>query len=136
MQHIASLSRPNYTPLAVDQMNSQKDQSRLCAKLSDLAETSRRDEIGPARKSFGFSYGTIIDAAGKRVCQLKHTFGFIYRPVGSRELPANVVEGVKKFLRAHAGRAELAYHDAGGGIGQHGCVSKRCPGRNRKCQHA
>ena len=59
-------------------------------------------------KVFCFSYDSIIDAARKRVCQLKHTFGFIYDLAGLRELPGIFVEGVKEFLRAATGGSEIA----------------------------
>src|SRR6267378_7513047 len=49
---------------------------------------------------------------------------------------ADVVEGVKEFLGADAGGAELADDDAGSGIGEHGGVHERRAGGGSERQSA
>jgi hypothetical protein len=72
-----------------------------------------------------FPTASSYDAPRIGVCPLKHTFAFPCKPAGACRLRVNVVERVKKFLRADAGGAEFAHHYAGGGVREHGRVGQR-----------
>src|SRR5260370_32342492 len=54
----------------------------------------------------------------------------------SSRLSTDVFERVKEFLRADAGGAQFADHDAGRGIGKHGGIGQRRPRRDGKSHNA
>src|SRR6266850_6443942 len=55
-----------------------------------------------------------------------HRSHFLSPSAPQKRSPADVVEGMEKFLRGDAGGAEFADDDAGGSVGEHGGVRERC----------
>src|SRR6267143_241318 len=61
---------------------------------------------------------------------------FARSPSESKSAAADVVEGVKEFLRADTGDAKFANDDASGDVCKHGCVRERRAGGCRECEGA